>query len=196
MIVDDHPMLREGLEVMLNARKIFKVVHAAADGEEAVEWVRKNGCPQVIVSDVRMPKMDGFAFLAKLQRFYPKARVVMLAGMPLKEETEKARAARARGYLSKSDDTDKLAEVLKAVAADEIDFAADDFKPAPSILSPREFEVLTLVAKGLQRDAIAARLFISPETVKSRLKSVMMKLDVSNSASAVSRAYELGILRA
>ena len=68
--------------------------------------------------------------------------------------------------------------------------------PSPSILSPRELDVLRLLANGFQRDGVAAKLGISPETVKSRIKTLMLKLDVSNAVQAVSRAYELGILRA
>ena len=75
IIVDDHPMVRDGLAVMLSARRIFDVVQVCGDAEEAIAYIRKNGCPDVVLSDVRMPGMDGFAMIAKLHRFYPDARV-------------------------------------------------------------------------------------------------------------------------
>lgn len=196
IIVDDHPMVRDGLAVMLSARRIFDVVQVCGDAEEAIAYIRKNGCPDVVLSDVRMPGMDGFALIAKLHRFYPHARVLLLAGMPLREESERAKAGGAAGYMSKSADMDRLSQAIQEIAEDPGFFAEDSFMPSPSILSPRELDVLRLLAKGFQREGIAAKLCISPETVKSRIKTMMIKLDVSNATQAVSRAYELGILRA
>lgn len=189
-------MVRDGLEVMLSARRIFKVVHCCANGEEAVGYVRDKGCPDIILSDVRMPVMNGFEMTEKLQRLHPGARVLLLAGMPLREESERAREARAAGYMSKSADIERLSQAIQEIVEDPGFFAEDSFIPAPSILSPRELDVLRLMAKGLQRDAVAAKLGIGSETVKSRTKTMMLKLDVSNAAQAISRAYELGILHA
>ena len=196
LIVDDHPMVRDGLAVMLAARRIFEVAGTCANGEESVAHVRQHGCPDVILSDVRMPGMDGFDMIAKIRRFYPKARVLLLAGMPLREESERAKQLGAAGYMSKSADINRLAQAIQEIAEDPAFFAEDSFTPSPSILSPRELDVIRLLAKGFQRDAIAAKLCISPETVKSRIRTLMLKLDVSNAVQAVSRAYELGILRA
>ena len=95
MIVDDHPMVRDGLEMMLSARRIFKIVKTVACGQEAVAYIRENGIPDVVISDVRMQGMDGFETLAKIRRFYPDARVLLLAGMPTVEEVERARKAGA-----------------------------------------------------------------------------------------------------
>ena len=195
LVVDDHPMVRDGLEVMLSARRIFKVVHCCANGEEAVAYVRAKGCPDVVLSDVRMPVMNGFEMTEKLRRLNPGARVLLLAGMPLREESERAREAHAAGYMSKSADIERLSQAIQEIVEDPAFFAEDSFIPAPSILSPRELDVLRLMAKGLQREAVAAKLGIGSETVKSRTKTMMLKLDVSNAAQAISRAYELGILR-
>lgn len=196
MIVDDHPMVRDGLEMMLTARRIFKIVKTVATGFGAVEYVKKNGVPDVIISDVRMQGMDGFETLKKIRRLYPEARVLLLAGMPTTEEVEQARRDGAAGYMSKSAKIEQLAEAIQEVAHDPSFFAEDSFVPTPNILSPRETDVLRLIAAGLSREQIAAKLFISPETVKSRVKTMMIKLDVANSAGAVHRGHELGILRA
>lgn len=196
LIVDDHPMVRDGLRMMLTARRLFTVVATRASGQEAVAYVRENGVPDVIISDVRMQGLDGFETLSKIRRFYPHARVLLLAGMPTREEVERARQAGAAGYMSKSARIEQLAEAVQEVAHDPSFFAEDSFVPTPSILSPRETDVLRLLAAGLSREQIAEKLCISPETVKSRAKTMMIKLDVSNSAGAVHRGHELGILRA
>lgn len=196
LIIDDHPMVRDGLEIMLCARRIFKVVKTVSGGEEALAFLKSEGCPDVILSDIRMQGMDGFATLQRLRRLYPRCRVLMLAGMPLKTEVEKARIMGAAGYMSKSANIDQLAKAIQEIVHDPGFFAEDSFVPSPNILSPRETEVLELLAQGMKREQIAEKLFISPETVKSRLKTMMIKLDVSNAPAAVHRGHELGILRA
>ena len=195
MLVDDHPMLRDGLQVMLESRRKFHVVQSCANGKEALKYLANNPMPAVIVSDVRMPELDGFAFLKKLRSFYPEAKLLLLAGMPLNHEEKAAREGGARGYLAKSAPIDSLAGAIEGVARGTIDFAADEMKRERGILSRRETEVLKLIAEGKQREDVARELNISPETVKSRMKIVMMKLDATNAASAVKRAYEEGILQ-
>lgn len=194
MLVDDHPLLRDGMKVMLETWKKFTVAAVCPNGNEALRWLDANGRVDLIISDVRMPKMDGFAFLKAIRHAYSGIPVLMLAGMPLKAEEQKARELGASGYFSKSAPIEEVIEAIDAILADKTYFAVDGGKKSPDILSKREAEVLKLVADGLQREQIAAKLFISPETVKSRLRNVMLKLDVTNSPSAVKRAYELGIL--
>lgn len=188
-------MVREGLEAMLLSEVGFDVVALAVNGEEALEVVRSSR-PDVVLSDVRMPRMDGFTMLGHLKKLFPGVRVIFLAGMPLKEEECRARAEGARGYLPKDVDQDRLSAVIKAVAADEETFVSEDFHSAPSLLTAREMDVLRLVAQGHQRDRIASSLGIGAESVKTHLKGIMTKLGCPNATSAVGRAYELGILRA
>ena len=113
MIVDDHPMVREGLAAMLESERDFTVSALAATGEEAVA-IGRMAMPDVVLSDIRMPGMDGFGVLAKLREADPAARVLLMAGMPLKEEESRAREEGAKGYLPKNVDQDRL------VAAKEI----------------------------------------------------------------------------
>ena len=195
MIVDDHPMVREGLAAMLESEQDFVVSALAATGEEAVAIGRMSK-PDVVMSDIRMPGMDGFGVLAKLKEIHPDIRVLLMAGMPLKEEETRAREEGAKGYLPKNVDQDSLVAALRAIAADTPEFICEEFQSAPSTLTARELDVLKLVAKGSQRDAIAATLGIGGESVKTHLKGIMTKLGCPNATSAVSRAYELGILRA
>ena len=142
------------------------------------------------------PGMDGFETLAKLRRFYPEIRVLLLAGMPLKVEEEKARAEGARGYLPKSLDWERLVSAIR-IAAKDGDFIADDFdEPKVGPLSRREIDVLTYIAQGKTHEEIGIIGGISAETVRTHMKSILRKLDCANAPAAVSRAYELGILRA
>ena len=196
MIVDDHPLVREGMASMLENENDFKVVASAASGAEAIEFCKAKGPPDVVVSDIRMPGMDGFETLVKLQRFCPKVRMLMLAGMPLKVEEEKARAAGARGYLPKSIDWERLVAAIRLSASDGAFIAEsfDEMKTGP--LSPRETEIIHYISQGKTHEEIGIILGISSETVRSHTKSIQRKLDSTNSASAVTRAFELGILRA
>ena len=195
MIVDDHPMVREGLAAMLESERDFVVSALAATGEEAVA-IGKMSKPDVVMSDIRMPGIDGFGVLAKLKEIHPDIRVLLMAGMPLTEEENRAREEGAKGYLPKNVDQDRLVAAIRAIAADESGFVCEEFQAAPSTLTARELDVLREVASGKQRDAIAATLGIGPESVKTHLKGIMTKLNCPNATSAVSRAYELGILRA
>lgn len=195
MIVDDHPMVREGLAAMLESERDFVVSALAATGEEAVA-IGKMSKPDVVMSDIRMPGIDGFGVLAKLKEIHPDIRVLLMAGMPLKEEENRAREEGAKGYLPKNVDQDRLVSAIRSIAAGEAEFVCEEFQAAPSTLTARELDVLREVASGKQRDAIAATLGIGPESVKTHLKGIMTKLNCPNATSAVSRAYELGILRA
>ena len=194
LVVDDHPMVREGLEAMFASEGGFDVVGLAANGEEAIALAGKTQ-PDVVLSDVRMPKMDGFAMLSHMARVVPAARVILLAGMPLREEEARAKAEGAAGYLPKDVDQDRLSEAIRSAAAGGA-FIREQFQAAPSLLTVREMDVLRLVAQGKQRDQIAAALGIGAESVKTHLKGIMNKLGCPNATSAVGRAYELGILRA
>ena len=196
MIVDDHPLVREGMASMLENESDFSVVASVASGTDAVAWCKEKGAPDVVVSDIRMPGMDGFETLSKLRRTHPDIRMLMLAGMPLKAEEEKARAAKARGYLPKSIDWERLVAAIR-LAAKKGEFIAESFdevKAGP--LSPRETEIVRYISQGKTHEEIGIILGISSETVRSHTKSIQRKLDCTNSASAVTRAFELGILRA
>ena len=194
LVVDDHPMVREGLEAMFASEGGFDVVGLASNGEEAIDMAQKTR-PDVVLSDVRMPRMDGFTMLSHLAKVVPSARVILLAGMPLREEEARAKAEGAAGYLPKDVDQDRLSEAIKSAAAGGA-FVREQFQSAPSLLTVREMDVLRLLAQGRQRDQIASALGIGAESVKTHLKGIMNKLGCPNATSAVGRAYELGILRA
>ncbi len=188
-------MVREGLAAMLESESGFEVAALAANGEEGVALAAK-AKPDIVLSDVRMPKMDGFAMLAHLKKKLPSTKVLLLAGMPLKSEEERARQEGASGYLPKDVDQDRLSQAIREIADNPLCFACEVFQSAPSPLTAREMDVLRLLAQGHQRDKIAEGLGIGTESVKTHLKGIMTKLGCPNATSAVGRAYELGILRA
>ena len=188
-------MVREGLEAMLTSAGGFVVAALAADGKAAVEAVAKES-PDIVLSDVRMPEMDGFALLEAVKKIRPSTKVLLLAGMPLKEEESRAEAMGASGYLPKDVDLKRLVSAIESIARGDGIFVREEFQPAPSPLTARETDVLRLVALGKQRDMIAEELGIGPESVKTHMKGIMNKLGCPNATSAVGKAYELGILRA
>ena len=197
MIVDDHPVVRDGMEAMLENESDFKVVASVPDGTTAVETCRRIGAPDVVVMDIRMPGMTGFETMERLRRFFPDISVLLLAGMPLKVEVDKARRLGARGYLPKSLDWAKLVSAIRSAASDGAAFIEEssvDEKVGP--LSPREQEIIKYLSLGKTHDEMGMIFGISPETVRSHVKGIFRKLDCSNAAAAVGRAYELGILRA
>ena len=197
MIVDDHPVVRSGLEAMLSVEDDMEVVATAEGGDSAVAWLRKNAkrIPDVVVADVHMPAGDGFSMLSSIANGYPKIKVLLLAGMPLKDEAARAEEDGAAGYLPKSMEGRSLVNAIRRVAAGG-SFESEVFHQNTGVLSDKELTVLQYAAEGKTRDEIAIILAISPETVKSHLRSIMRKFDTSNTAASVAHGYELGLLRA
>lgn len=196
MIVDDHPVVRDGLEVLLSSEKEFKIHATASTAAEALAVCEKKGSPDVIVCDIHMPGMTGLELLPRIRKLYPETRFLLLAGMPLKFEEEEARAGGAAGYLPKSAKRGVLAAAIRRVAAERDVFVEEGYVQPKTILSSREMEILKYMALGKTREEISMILGIGFETVRTHTKNLIAKLDASNSAGAVSRAYELGLLRA
>lgn len=197
LIVDDHPIVRDGLEVLLASEKDFKIHGAVASAEEALALCGKKGSPDVVVTDVHMPGgMTGLELLSRMKKSYPSARVILLAGMPLKSEVDEAKSNGAAGYMPKSSKRGVLSAAIRRVAADPAAFVEEGYVQPKTILSSREAEILRYMAMGKTREEIAIILGIGFETVRTHTKNLITKLDATNSAGAVSRAYELGLLRA
>ncbi len=198
MIVDDHPVVRNGLEAMLSVEEDMDVVATVEGGEEAVAWCAKNKkmLPDIVVSDVHMPRGDGFGLLATMRNAHPSVRVLLLAGMPLKDEESRAKEDGACGYLPKSLDGRELVEFIRSVAKTKSGFATKSYAAHEGPLSEKELTVLRYASEGKTRDEIAIILGINPETVKSHLKHIMEKLDTTNTVASVARGFELGLLRA
>ncbi|MGI5168513.1 response regulator transcription factor [Spirillospora sp. CA-253888] len=195
LIVDDHPMVREGLRGMLAAEPGITVVGEAASGEQAVAAARELR-PEVVLMDLRMPGGDG---LDAIRRLAGRHRVVVLTGYDHDADIAAAVAAGAAGYLLKDVTRAELAAAVRTAAsggtvlspAVAARLAARRDAPA---LSVREGEVLALVARGLTNAEIGRRLHIGEATVKTHLARVFTKLGVSDRTAAVITAMERGML--
>lgn len=197
MIVDDHPMVREGLAAMLEATG-FEVCALASDGMEAISFFKAKVHPDIVLMDVHMPGGNGFDVFKKMKVWYSDIKVLFLAGMPLLEEAARARNEGACGYISKSTKRRGLATAIGRILSERNVFIADE-APAQlndSLLTQREMDVLKWLAQGKTREEVSIILGISHETVKTHAKAILQKLEVQSTAGAITRAFELGLLRA
>jgi two-component system, NarL family, response regulator len=196
LIVDDHPVLRSGLEAMLSAEGQHRILASVDNAQAAIEACRQ-ALPDVALLDVRMPECDGFQMLALLLRQFPTLRVLMMAGVPLRHDVARAREMGACGYLPKSVDHQTILNAIRCVYEGGTVFMQATPHRRASLeraLTDREIEVLEHLARGLSREDIASALQISAETVKSHMKSILPKLHAADRTEAVARAYELGLL--
>ncbi|MFG1702572.1 response regulator transcription factor [Nonomuraea sp. M3C6] len=195
MIVDDHPVVREGLRGMLLAEPGIEVVGEAGSGDEAVAVVSRLR-PDVILMDLRMPGGDGVGAISRLG---PGHRVIVLTTYEDDGEILRAVLAGAAGYLLKDVSRAELAAAVRAAARGETVWSPSvaarlAARRETPVLSAREREVLELVAEGLTNPEIGRRLYIGEATVKTYLLRVFGKLGVSDRTSAVLAALDLGLV--
>jgi DNA-binding NarL/FixJ family response regulator len=201
VIVDDHPVVRDGLRGMLEGQPDFEVVGEAANGVEAVQ-LAVSLKPGVMLMDLRMPVMDGVAALEKIQTSSPTVKVLVLTTYDSDADILPAIEAGAVGYLLKDTSREDLYSAIRATARGESVLSpgvaariiGQMRAPAEEKLSVRELEVLQLVAEGDSNSEIANRLHISQATVKSHLIHIFDKLGVSDRTAAVTVALRRGIL--
>lgn len=195
VIADDHPMMRDALGAVFGLEKEFAVQAVVSNGKEAYDACVKY-LPDVLLTDVRMPDCDGFTALGRVKKGVPGVKVMLLAGMPLTDEMEKARAMGASAYLTKGLDRNRIIEAVRRVVTEKGVFVADNENPGTgSVLTIREMQVLKLLGVGLSSVEIAKKLKLSGETVRQYVKSLHIKLDAHSNAAAIATAFRLGILR-
>ena len=204
LIVDDHPVVRDGLSSMFARDPEFTVVGEAADGAEAVRMA-ETLAPDVILMDLRMSGMDGVTAIGELTRRAIPSRVLVLTTYDTDSHVLPAIEAGATGYLLKDAPRDELLRAVRSAARGEVALSPSvaarlmsRLRTAPPIgpLSQRELEVLQLVAAGHTNREAAARLFITEATVKTHLLNIYAKLGVNDRAAAVAEAYNRGLLTA
>ncbi|MEV6790641.1 response regulator transcription factor [Streptomyces sp. NPDC051320] len=204
LIIDDHPVVRDGLRGMFAEAPGFEVLGEAADGGQGVELAEQLD-PDVVLMDLRMPGGGGVAAIAELVRRGARARVLVLTTYDTDSDTLPAIEAGATGYLLKDAPRDELFTAVRAAAAGRTVLSPAVASrlvsrvrtPRPAghdALSTREREVLLLVSKGTSNRDIARELFISEATVKTHLTHIYGKLDVKDRAAAVAVAYDRKIL--
>ena len=211
LIADDDDLMRAGLAELLSGEDSIEIVGQARSGREAVERARRLN-PDVVLMDVRMPDMDGIAATAELAETAPAARVLILTTFEQDDYIFGALRAGASGFLLKRTRPEELIAAVHTVAAGDsllspsvtrrvIDRMAQ--QPTPDLsgqakvdeLTPREREVLELVAGGLSNREIAAELVIEEATVRSHVRRVLMKLGLRDRVQVVIFAYETGVNR-
>ncbi|NDZ81540.1 response regulator transcription factor [Streptomyces sp. SID10853] len=204
LIVDDHPVVRDGLRGMFADAPGFQVLGEAADGVAAVELTGRLD-PDVVLMDLRMPGGNGVDAIAELARRGSRAKVLVLTTYDTDSDTLPAIEAGATGYLLKDAPRDELFTAVRAaadgrtvlspaVASRLVSRVRTPAAPGHDALSTREREVLVLVARGTSNRDIARELFISEATVKTHLTHIYGKLDVKDRAAAVAVAYDRKIL--
>ncbi|MFB8139183.1 response regulator [Streptomyces parvus] len=205
VVVDDHPVVRDGLRGMFTAAPGFEVLGEAANGVDALAVVDELD-PDVVLMDLRMPGGGGVAAIAELTRRGARSKVLVLTTYDTDSDTLPAIEAGATGYLLKDAPREELFAAVRAAAdgrsvlspavasrlMTRVRTPAAD--PAETTLSAREREVLVLVARGTTNREIAAELFISEATVKTHLTHVFAKLGAKDRAAAVAVGYDRGIL--
>jgi two-component system, NarL family, response regulator len=196
--VDDHPLFREGVAALLAGQSDVTLIAEASNGREAVDQFRRHR-PDVTLMDLQMPEMNGVEAMAAICEEFPSARIIVLTTYVGDALVLRALKAGARAYLLKSLLRKELLETIRlvhagqkrivpVVAADLAEHATDD------ALSPREVDVLRLIAGGNANKVIASELSITEETVKGHVKNILSKLAASDRTHAVTIALKRGII--
>ena len=211
LIADDQGLIREGLRAVIELEDDMEVVGLGADGAQAVELARRLR-PDIVLMDVRMPGLDGIEATRRLLLQPDPARVLMLTTFDRNEYVYQAMKAGACGFLLKDMRRDQLTAAIRNAAAGDALVAPsitrrliEEFcrrpsapggtPPALADLTPRELEVLTLVARGLSNAEIAAQFVLGETTVKTHIARIMRKLDLRDRVQAVVLAYESGLIQ-
>ena len=207
VLADDHPMFRFGLRAILEAAEDIEVVGEAKDGQELVALVEKER-PDVVLTDLAMPVVDGAAATRRIIERYPALGVIVLTMHEDDEALFGALRAGARGYLLKDADSDEIVRAVLDVASGHAIYSAGVARRIVGFftgaqqryaasafpeLTAREREVLALVAAGLGNHEIARRLGLTEKTVRNVVATILFKLQVSNRAAAVAKARDAGI---
>lgn len=196
--MDDHPLLREGLAALIGNQQDMELVAEASNGREALEQFRIHH-PDVTLMDLQMPEMTGIDAISAIRGEFPEARIIVLTTHSGDVQVSRAIKAGARGYLLKGLLRKELLETIRAVhsgqkrlssqiAVEIAEHATDE------LLTPREVDVLRLVAKGKANKEIGAQLSLTEETVKSHIRNILGKLGANDRTHAVTIGLKRGII--
>jgi DNA-binding NarL/FixJ family response regulator len=198
LIADDHEVVREGLRLSLSRTPHIRVIGEAADGDSAVSLAERRR-PDVVIMDIRMPGMDGLEATKEVTERLPDTQVLLFTAFGERSLLGRGLDSGARGYLLKEASSDTLVRAIEKVAAGEayVDpalmptFLARD---SHDLLTPREREILQLLADGMSNADVAAKLYISQETVKSHVRHILAKLEADTRTHAVAIAIRDSII--
>jgi len=199
LVADDHPVVRQGIMANVKPQGDMTVVAEAGDGVEALELIKEQ-LPDVVMLDLRMPRMDGLDVLKEVNKSRLPCKVIIMTTFDSEEDVQRAMKAGARGYLLKDSTQEEILDAIRRVSLGETYLPARIVqKVAESMrkpeLSPREVEVLQWVAAGKSNKEIGAQLFIAEGTVKTHMKKVLEKLAVVGRTAAIREAVHRGLVR-
>jgi DNA-binding NarL/FixJ family response regulator len=198
MVVDDHPLFREGLATVIAHQKDMQLAATAATAREAIEAFRR-ARPEITLMDLRLPDMSGISAITAIRAEFPEARIIMLTTFEGDVEIHRALAAGARSYMLKSAPLEELVDVIRKVHSGRSHLPAQVAENlaghfGSDALTEREIEVLARMAEGDRNRDIAEQLGISDETVKVHIKHIMDKLDAKDRTQAVAIGIRRGII--
>ena len=199
LLVDDHAVMRAGLESVLNTNPRFQVVAGASDAVAALALYAEH-LPDVVLLDIHMPHLNGIECLRRLRAAHPGARVLMLTSSEAEEDIFQALEAGALGYVLKTACPEELNAAIGEAHRGERTLSVTvqtrlAERSATSLLTSREMEVLQYVRKGLSNAEIGALLHVSMHTAKAHVAALLKKLEATDRAEAVARAFERGLLK-
>ncbi|WP_236975453.1 response regulator [Membranihabitans maritimus] len=201
LIVDDHPLILEGLQNLLEGNNEVKILHTCSNAIEAMAAIKEE-LPDVALLDINLPDINGIELCKKIKEEFPGVLTVALTTFSERSYINKMIEAGASGYLLKSSTKDEIVNGVKQVynggmylnvPTNSSSIHLDERPPAP-MLTPREKEVLNLIAKGFTNPQIAEKLFVSVLTVNSHRKNLLGKFEVSNTAKLIKLAVEMGLV--
>lgn len=199
LLVDDHPIVRDGLRRVLDGQRDLQVVGEAGDGEQALVLVREQA-PRVVVMDVQMPKLDGIRATRRIRQLFPQTHVLILSGYDNDRYVFGLLEAGATGYVLKEASDDEVLAAIRAAARGEpfltprLRSRTNPVMQPLDALTGRETEVLCLMALGLDNEEIAAKLFVSKVTVQNYTSMIYSKLGVNTRAKAILYAIQHGLV--
>ncbi len=198
LTVDDHPLLRDGIAALIGSEEDMELIGEASNGREGLDLFRKFR-PDVTLMDLQMPEMNGIDAIGAIRGEFPEARIIVLTTHPGDVQVSRALKAGARAYLMKGELRKELLETVRAVHAGQkrlsSEVAAEIAEHVTdSSLTPREIDVLRLVAAGNTNKEVGARLSLTEVTIKSHMKTILAKLGANDRTHAVTIALKRGII--
>ena len=195
LVVDDHPMVLEGMRSMLAQIHFVEIAGTASNANEALEQIRKHH-PDIVITDINMPEVSGIELAAKIRKEFPAVRIVAMSTFKERSYISQMIQSGASGYLVKSASKEEIEDAILSVYAGKLYMSLDipvsdsdkEMGYTVPVLSSREKEVLLLIADGFTNPQIAERLFISLHTVDSHRKNLLTKFAVNNTASLIKLA--------
>ncbi len=201
LVVDDHPMVLEGMQAMLAQIDFLSVTGLARNAYEAIELIRSQN-PDIVITDISMPEISGIELTARIRKEYPAIRVIAMSTFNERSLISQMIQQGASGYLLKSASREEIEEAILTVNANKLYMSLNlalnekeqsEISKSP-VLTSREKDVLSLIAEGLTNPQIAEKLFISTYTVDSHRKNLLTKFNVNNTAGLIKLAAKYGLV--